>query len=105
MYEELIRRKNSTSFEKNKYAPFGYDAVLMLARALNATEETLKAKNQSLRDFTYERQDIAEVIKKEISNTDNINGLTVSRTKYCTGIEGIIIIKLFNILHCSCDFL
>ncbi|CAB3995815.1 gamma-aminobutyric acid type B receptor subunit 1-like [Paramuricea clavata] len=75
-YTELIRKKNSTIFKVNKYAPYGYDAVVMLARALNSTEESLRRMNKSLSDFTYARSDIAEVIKDNISNTDNIKGLT-----------------------------
>ena len=81
-YRELIRKKNSTIFKDNKFAPYGYDAVVMLARALNATEESLRRMNQSLSEFTYARSDIAEVIKDNISNTDNIKGLTVSRIHY-----------------------
>ena len=50
----------------------------MLARALNATEESLRKRNQSLREFTYARSDITEIIKDKISKTDHIIGLTVS---------------------------
>ena len=77
-YRELIRKKNSTIYTLNKYAPYGYDGVLMLARALNATEERLRKMNQSLRNFTYARHDITNVIKEEISKTNDIKGLTVS---------------------------
>lgn len=50
----------------------------MLALALNATEESLRGRNQSLSDFTYARSDITEIIKEKISKTNHIIGLTVS---------------------------
>ncbi|XP_028403254.1 gamma-aminobutyric acid type B receptor subunit 2-like [Dendronephthya gigantea] len=75
-YNELIRKKNSTIYDANKYAPYSYDGIFMLAHALNATEEELKRMNQSLRDFTYARLDITEIIKEKISKTDDIEGLT-----------------------------
>lgn len=76
-YQELIRKKNSTIYNVNKYAPYGYDGIFMLANALNATEEKLKRMNQSLREFTFSRLDITEIIKEKISETDDIEGLTV----------------------------
>ena len=69
-------------FTKNKYAPYGYDAVLMLAHALNATEESLRKMNQSLSEFTYARHDITKIIKEEISKTNDVKGLTVSKHSF-----------------------
>jgi hypothetical protein len=89
MYRELIRKKNSTIYAINKYAPYGYDSVVMLARALNATEERLKKTNQSLREFEYDRQDITELIKEEISKTNDVKGLTVSHSKLLEDDEEI----------------
>ena len=76
-YENLIRMKNNTIYEVNKYAPYAYDAILVLARALNATEEILKKMNQSLLQFTYARQDITDIIQKKIRETSTIKGITV----------------------------
>ena len=97
-YEKLIRKRNNTNFVFNKYAPYGYDAVLMLAHALNATEEKLRKMNQSLREFTYARCDITEHVKEQISKMNDIKGITVSS---CSFASKMIISVLFfvNIMH------
>ena len=79
-YKDILKKKNDSLFYENSYATYGYDSVLTLAKALNHTEEILKTKNQSLRDFSYSRGDITEIVKSTISKTD-LKGVSVSESR------------------------
>ena len=65
IYGPPVRIANTTLWGN----PF-YDAVWILALALNATDTRLKEYNKSLCDFTYGQPSIAHIIENEMSRLD-----------------------------------
>ena len=59
-----------------------YDAVWMIAYALNNSIEVLARKNLTLADFTYENDEIREVFVEQLSRLE-FRGVSVSIGLYC----------------------
>ncbi len=57
--------------------PLAYDAVWALAFALDKAEKQLKRNGSSLRNFTYDNQEVYDVLYQAMEKTDFI-GISVS---------------------------
>ena len=64
-------------YSSNGYAPLGYDAVWVLALALDKTMTHLKENNKSVDSFSYEDDEFAKDLSKMLLSIET-NGITVS---------------------------
>ena len=61
---------------QGRYSGFAYDAMLAMSLALNSSIEVLAARNKSLENFTYEDQEMAQILKEAMFNVSFL-GLSV----------------------------
>ena len=82
MLRERMKRSEYGNVIWNDYSSFAYDAAWAVALALNKTVETLKTTRfqdglfRRLEDFTYDDQQMAEMILDALNST-SFDGVSV----------------------------
>ena len=77
LYNNYLVRLNTSGYQENTFASYGYDAAWTCALTLNASIDILKHQNFTLKDFNYSQSNVRKAfvdIMKEIS----FAGMTVS---------------------------
>ncbi|XP_048582695.1 gamma-aminobutyric acid type B receptor subunit 2 isoform X2 [Nematostella vectensis] len=64
-----LRQARNISYPINSYAAYGYDAMWVVALALNRTNTLLKESGLTLHNFTYDNKYIASIINESTAKT------------------------------------